>query len=77
MPWALVPWPHTSFFPGVSTTVLPPVESVRLPPKSQAAFISKPEGETTPVPLQVGAHVSPVTMAWQLQWPALGENLRK
>lgn len=63
MPSALVPWPETSFFPGVSTTVQPPVESIRLPPKSQAAFISKPGGKTTPCCCSLGLtcqpHVSP------------------
>lgn len=81
MPSALVPWPQTSFFPGVSTTVQPPVESIRLPPKSQAAFISKPGGKATPLLLQLGAHMSAprfsITMALQLQGPALGENLLK
>lgn len=59
MPLAVVPWPQTSFFPGVSPTLPPPVESIRLPPKSQAAFVSQPGGETNPpLPLQLGAHMS-------------------
>lgn len=82
MPSALVPWPQTSFFPGVSATVLPPVDSIRLPPKSQAAFISKPEGETNPpatgrLGLTCEPHISPVTMARQAPVACFGGKSAK
>jgi hypothetical protein len=55
VPWALVPWPQTSFFPGVSTTVLTPGESISfLPQKSLCCF--KPKGKTNPPLLQLRAH---------------------
>lgn len=74
MPSALVPWPQTSFFPGVSTTVQPPVESIRLLPKSQAAFISKPGGKTTPPLLQFGAHMSAPRFS-PSPWPCSSKGL--
>lgn len=72
MPSALVPWPQTSFFPGVSTTVPPPVESIRLPPKSQAAFpspeVKQHRHPPSPLPLG-GSHGSPTFLPMAMAWP--------